>query len=170
MFLSILSGFINSGSHFWSNMIWSGSRLNFCQSLLGPHVSFERFSFNRINLVKPFHKSDKLLFESKFQVIIDTFLLQNVQMNTSNLVPSIYLLNRECFFLRHKELNSRFIVMTTGEVTLDRPKVGTGFSVICQFCWLRFSRFTLKFSTGIFAPYGLFAPLCGFSYPLLLGI
>ena len=101
LFLSILSNFINSSSHFWSYMIWSGGRLNFCQSLLGPHVSFERFSFNRINLVKPFHESDKLLFESKFQVFIDTFLLQNVQMNTSNLVPSIYLLNRECFFLRH---------------------------------------------------------------------
>ena len=37
------------------------------------------------------------------------------------------------------ELNSRFIVMTMDEVTLNRPEVGTGFSVICGFCRLRLS-------------------------------
>ena len=50
-------------------------------------------------------------------------------------------MNRECFFLRHEELNSRFIVMTIDEVTWDRPKIGTGFSVICGFCRLRLSSF-----------------------------
>ena len=35
--------------------------------------------------------------------------------------------NRECFFLRHTELNSRFDVITIDKVTLDRPEVGTGF-------------------------------------------
>ena len=29
-------------------------------------------------------------------------------------------------------VKSKFIVMTIDEVTLDRPKVGTGFSVICM--------------------------------------
>ena len=43
--------------------------------------------------------------------------------------------------------------MTIDEVTLDRPEVGTGFSVICGFCRLGLSRFALKFSTEIFAPY-----------------
>ena len=38
---------------------------------------------------------------------------------------------------RHVELNSRFTVKTTDEVTLDRPEVGTGFGVICGFCRLR---------------------------------
>ena len=71
--------------------------------------------------------------------------------------------NRECFFLRHMELNSRFIVMTMDEVTLNRPEVGTGFSVIRWFCRLRLSRFALKFSAEIFAPYGLFPPQSGFS-------
>ena len=41
--------------------------------------------------------------------------------------------------------------MTIDEVTVDRPKVGTGFSVTCGFCRLRLSRFTMKFSAEIFA-------------------
>ena len=50
---------------------------------------------------------------------------------------NVFQWNRECFFLRHEELNSRFIVMKIDEVTLDRPEVGTDFSVICWFCQLR---------------------------------
>ena len=42
--------------------------------------------------------------------------------------------------------------MTIDEVTLDRPKIGTDFSVICGFCRLRHSRFAMKFSAEIFAP------------------
>ena len=34
------------------------------------------------------------------------------------------------FLLRHIELNSRFVVMTADEITMNRPEVGTGFSVI----------------------------------------
>ena len=37
--------------------------------------------------------------------------------------------------------------MTIDEVTLDRPEVGTGFSVIGYVCRLRLSRFTLTFSS-----------------------
>ena len=47
-------------------------------------------------------------------------------------------------------------MMTIDEGTLDRPKVGTSFSVICGFCRLRLFRFTMKFSAEIFAPYGRF--------------
>ena len=61
------------------------------------------------------------------------------------------------------QLNSRFIVMTIDEVTLDRPEVGTGFSVICCLCRLRLSRFALTFCAEIFAPYGRFPPWSGFS-------
>ena len=35
--------------------------------------------------------------------------------------------------LRHLELNPKFIVMTVEAVTMDQPKVGTGFSDICFF-------------------------------------
>ena len=71
--------------------------------------------------------------------------------------------NRECVFLRHLELNSRFIVTTIDDVTLNRPELDTGFSVICCICRLRLSWFALKFSTDIFAPYGLLPPWSGFS-------
>ena len=53
--------------------------------------------------------------------------------------------------------------MTTDEATLKRPKIVTGFSVISRFCRFRLSRFAFKFSTEIFAPYGLFPPWSGFS-------
>ena len=32
--------------------------------------------------------------------------------------------------LAQKKVNSRFIVMTIDEVTLDRPEIGAGFNVI----------------------------------------
>ena len=67
--------------------------------------------------------------------------------------------NRECFFIRHVEWNPRFIVMTIDEVTLDRPKIGTRYSVIC--CVSRL-RLIMKFSAEIFAPYGRFPPQSGF--------
>ena len=53
--------------------------------------------------------------------------------------------------------------MTIDEVPLDRPNIGTGFSVICGFCRLRLSEFILKFSAEIFAPYGRFLPESVFS-------
>ena len=53
--------------------------------------------------------------------------------------------------------------MTIDEVTLDRPEVGTGFSVTCGFCRLRLSRITMKFFAEIFAPCGWFPPQNGFS-------
>ena len=42
--------------------------------------------------------------------------------------------------------------MTIDEVTLDRPKVSTTFSVICRFCRLGLFRFALTFSTEISTP------------------
>ena len=49
-------------------------------------------------------------------------------MFPSNII--VFQWKKSCFFLRHKELNSWFSVMTIDEVTLDRPEVGTGFNVI----------------------------------------
>ena len=45
LLLSILSGFTNFRPNFWPCMIWSGSRVNFGQSLTGTHVSFCKFFF-----------------------------------------------------------------------------------------------------------------------------
>ena len=61
------------------------------------------------------------------------------------------------------ELNSWFIVMTTDEILMNRPKVSSGFSVIFWFSRLRTFRFALKFSTEISNPYSLFPPQSGFS-------
>ena len=60
-------------------------------------------------------------------------------------------------------LNSRFTVMTIDEVTLNRPEVFPGFSVIFWFSRLRPVQPALKFSTEIFTPYRLFPPWSGFS-------
>ena len=43
--------------------------------------------------------------------------------------------------------------MTINEVTFDKPRVSSGFSVIFCFCRLKPFRFALKFSTEIFTPY-----------------
>ena len=48
-------------------------------------------------------------------------------------------------------------------VTFNQPQVGTGFKVICGFCRLRLSWFTMKFSAETFAPYGWFPPWSGYS-------
>ena len=65
------------------------------------------------------------------------------------------------FLLSAIELNSRFNVVTI-EVTLNRPEVFLGFSVIFCFCRLRPFGIALKFSTEIFTPYRLFPPWGGF--------
>ena len=44
-FSFFLSSFANSGPYFRPHVIVSRSRLSFCQSPSGPHVSFERFLF-----------------------------------------------------------------------------------------------------------------------------
>ena len=66
------------------------------------------------------------------------------------------------FFFRHVELNTRFNVMTINEVTLNRPEVFPGFSVIFCFCRLKPFRFALKFSTEIFTSLQV-VPTFGFS-------
>ena len=48
----------------------------------------------------------------------------------------------ECFFFRHVDLTSRFIVMSIDEVTLNRPEVGTSFSVL--FCFCRFETLLVR--------------------------
>ena len=75
-------------------------------------------SFKRVNFVKPHHEADKFLFDSTSQ-----WSYVRICMNWPCCI-NVFQWNRECSFLRHVELNSRFIVMTTDEVTLNRPQVG----------------------------------------------
>ena len=153
----LLNGFSRFGPHLRPQFLRSGSCLNgFCSSLTTS--LFGEFSYNNLNFVNPFHEPDKLRSAS-IPIIINTFLLQHVQIWRST--PghnNVLQWNRECFFLRHMELNSRINVLTIDEVTLNRPEVFPGFSDICLFSRLRPFRFSLKFSTEIVAPYKLFLP------------
>ena len=45
LFFFFLSGFTNLRPNIWPYMIWSGSRLNLCPSLPGPHISLWRLLF-----------------------------------------------------------------------------------------------------------------------------
>ena len=154
LFFSILSGFPSFGPYFRPYMIWSRSRLNSCQSPWTTYNLWE-VSLSREWILWIRQTSVRI----DIPVVINTFLLHDVQISTSRpCYANVFQWNSECFFLCHMELNSRFIVMTIDEVTLDRTEVGTGFIVIFWFCRLRLSRFALKCSTEIFAPCGLFPP------------
>ena len=115
-------------------------------------------TFNKVNFVNPVQESDKLWFASTFQLPFNTFFLQHIQICVGGPCQTVFRWNWECFFFPHMELNSRFIVMTTNEVTLNRPTVFLGFTVVSWFCRLRPFRFALKFSTEVFTPYGSFPP------------
>ena len=63
LFFSILTCFTNVRRNFWPYVIWSGSRLNLCQSPPGPYIyiffPFGDFSFSKVNLVNHFQETDK---------------------------------------------------------------------------------------------------------------
>ena len=69
LFLAFLSGFTNLGPYFRPHMIWSRSRLNFCQSPPGPKKKplEEVFLWIEWSFVNSVQESDKLLFVSTFQ-------------------------------------------------------------------------------------------------------
>ena len=109
-----------------------------CRSL-EPHISLWKFLFQYVS------------------IIVNTFFLKHVQICITRPAGhvNVFPWNWECFFLWHKELNSRFIVMTISEVTLNRPNIFSGFSVSFCFCRLKPFRLALKFSTESFIPYKL---------------
>ena len=65
-------------------------RLNFCQSLSDNTYPFGRVSFNRVNLVKPVHESDRLLFPSTFQSSSKQFFWLTSRFVRVDFITSIY--------------------------------------------------------------------------------
>ena len=140
-------------------MIWSGSRLNLCQFLPDHIYPFGGFSFEKSELCESSPRIWQMSARIDIPEIVNSYFMHDVQISMSR--PSFinkFQWNRECFFLRHIDLNSRFIVMAIDKVSLHRPKIGTSFSVICWFGRLRPFRFALKFSTEIVTPYSRFLP------------
>ena len=66
-----------------------------------------------------FPRSKQTSVRVDIPIIISTPFLHDVQisMRRSGRI-NVFLWDRECFFLLHNELNSRFTVMTVEEVTL----------------------------------------------------
>ena len=128
LFFSIPSGFTNFLPYFWPHVTWSSCRLNFCQYPTGPQISFGKFFFQ---LCESSPRVCQVLDRIVIPVVVNSFFLYDVQISARRFcyVPVLQV-NRECFFLKHIELNSGFIAITIDEVTLNRPEVGTGFSVI----------------------------------------
>ena len=152
-------------TYFKQHALRSGSFLNFCQPHPGPHVSLWKFfpstvwtSWILSKILITFYSrphSNNHLYD---------FLSTRPDLCVWTLLHHVFLWNRECFFLGHTELNSRFIVMTINEVTFDWPEVFPGFGVICCFCGLRLSPIRLvKFFTENLSLFGLFQSWSGFS-------
>ena len=109
LLFSCLSGFPIFGPYFRPHTLRSGSCLNSVSLHLDHIHPFEGSSFNSVNFCES----------------ICLFFLQHIQICVSNLGHiNVFQWNGECFFFRHIELNCRFIMVTTDEVTLFRPEVG----------------------------------------------
>ena len=150
LFFRILSGFPNFGPYLRRYMIWSRSRFVFCLSLRGPLTSLGRFFFQwcKKKNCETFPWNWQTSVQIDIPAVVNTFLLQHVQISMRRSGrANVFQWNRECLYT------------STREVTLNRPEVGTGFSVIFRFCRLRPSLFALKFSSDIFSPYRLFPDL-----------
>ena len=148
---------VHTSGHTWSSLavVWTFESLH-----LDRTCPWGGFSFNMVNFVNPVHESDKFPFSSTVHKSSMRFSCMTSRFVWVHLVTSVYLFqwNRECLFLRHVELNSRFSMMTINEVTLNWPKVIVGFSVIFWFCWSRLFRFPLKSSTEMSTPHSMFPP------------
>ena len=152
-FWTALPIFVQTSGHRWSGLVVFWIFVSLSRTTCIPLEVFLSIEWTLWILSKNLINFDSRPHSNNRQYV---FFLQHIQICISSPSHSNVLQwNRECFFFRHVELNSRVVVMTTGEAKLDRPKIGTGFSVICGFCRSRLSRFTMKFSTGTFAPYRL---------------
>ena len=87
---------------------------SFLVSLLpGPHISVWRFLISRSKLCETCPIIRQISWSIDFPEIINALLLLDVQIRMSSTGHvNVFQWNKECFFFRHIELNSRFNVMT----------------------------------------------------------
>ena len=91
LFLSSLHGFSNSYPSVRPYVIWTWCRLDFCQvSSRTTYILLEEVSFNKVNLVKPVHESDRILFPSTFQQSSIRFSCATSKSVWIDLMTSIY--------------------------------------------------------------------------------
>ena len=96
-------------------------------------------SFNKMNLVQPFHAPDNLiLFLHPRSSNLQYFLQHYVQcrMSRSGNVDVLHR-NRKCCFLRHVQFDSWYNVMTINELSCDRPEVNFRFLIIPRRVFLK---------------------------------
>ena len=106
-------------------MILSGGRLNFCQcppTTCILEVFFSQYGKLRQSSPRIWHAP--VLVD--IQIVVDALFLHHVQIIVSgSSYIDILQRDRECFFFRHIQLNSR---MTIDEVTMNRPKISACFN------------------------------------------
>ena len=123
---------------------------------------FGGVTFSSINLVKPVHESNRLLFPSTSEQSSIRFSCATSRSVWVDLITSIYFSGIGMILISHKKLNSRFNMMTIDEITLNGPKVLVNPCVIVWFFRLKLLPFTVRFSAEILPPYGRLPPRDGF--------
>ena len=100
---SILSCITHFCPYIWPYMIWSGSRLNLCQSHTGPHVSFWMLHFQKSELCESSSRIWQMLVRIDIPVIVNSFFLHDIQISmTGPSYINVFQWIREGFFLRRK--------------------------------------------------------------------
>ena len=131
-FWAALPIFVHTSGNTWSCLVVDWIFV----SLTLDHISFWKFFFQKSKFRETFPRIWQASVRIDIPKNVNLLFLQHVQISMSRpFYVNVFQWNRECFFLRHAELNSRFIVKTIDDVTLDRPEVGTGFSVILSADW-----------------------------------
>ena len=140
-------------------IVRSGSCLNLCTPLPGPHSSFGRFLTQR-EFREHCPRPSQISIHNDFPMVVNTAFLQHIQFCVRS--PghvNVFHWNWNVFFF-FRQLNSRFTMMAINEVALNRSGVIAGFCVILCFVYLRVS---LQFFFEIFTPCRLSPPHSGFS-------
>ena len=151
---------VQASSHRWPgrDVVWM------FVSLLPDHKNpVGGVSFNSVNLVKTCPRIWQISTSVDIPVVINSFFLCHIQIGVSWRDDiNVFQWNREWFFFRHIEMNSRFNMMTINKVSLNRPKVFPIFSVIFLFFKSKLFPIALRHSAKSLSPYGEFPSQSGF--------
>ena len=115
LLVCLLSGFSNLVPYLRPHVLGSGSCLNFWSTCI-------LLAISRSIKWTLWHLSKNLInFDSRPHSNYHPYVfLQHIQICVSGpWYINVFQWNRECFFFRHMELNSRLIVMTINEVTFE---------------------------------------------------